>query len=175
MRVSVRHSRLLLLVLCIAGLTGCIPFVGSGGVDREVDAPYDQVLRATIDVLEARGFPLKTVDPEAGRIVTGRRPVQAGRPSVRPVEAVDVRLERIDDARVEVGLLLTFRDQASGGRQSVPDRDGDGDPDVVAEALDRSFDAEAEYEAYFEAIEARVQALRGAAREKDVSRKRGPR
>ena len=43
--------------------------------DRDIDGSYDQVFQATVETLQEKQFPLKEVDREEGRIVTGKRPV----------------------------------------------------------------------------------------------------
>lgn len=129
-----------------------------GSVDRTIEGRYDRIFRATFEMLRQRQFPMKRVDREAGRIVTGRRPVQVAE-GMRPVEKVDARIKRGED--VKVSLLLVFVDQASDPRRSVPN-DGDDEraDDVFAAALSRSFDAGAVYDAYLDAIQGQVEEFR---------------
>jgi hypothetical protein len=153
--VSALPSRLLLLALSFS-LAGCFSFLHPGSVDRSIDGSYDQVFQATLEVLEAQGFPLERVDREDGRIVTGRRPIRMGTAG-RRVEKVEAYIEE-DDGAVDVRLLLGFSDQYSSPPPEVRDRDNDGRADdVVDAALSRSFSASAVYDDYLDAIEQRVQ------------------
>lgn len=151
-------SRPFLLAFSL-GLAGCVSFLHPGSVDRSIDGSYDQVFQATLDVLDAQGFPLERVDRADGRIVTGRRPVQMGTTG-RRVETVHAYVET-DDETVDVRLLLTFTDQVSEKPPRIHDRNGDGRADdVAAAALSRSVSASAVYDDYLDAIEERVRALR---------------
>ena len=152
-------SRLLLLALSF-GFAGCLSFLHPGSVDRSIDGSYDQVFQATLEVLEAEGFPIERVDRENGRIVTGRRPVQMGTAG-RRVETVESYIED-DGGAVDVRLLLGFSDQYSSPQPRIRDREGDGRADDVATAaLSRSLNASAVYDDYLDAIEERVQDLTG--------------
>lgn len=149
------NGRAILAGLVVA-LSGCVLLPTSGGIDRSVDAPSDRVFQAAVDVLRDRGFTLKEIDRDQGRIVTNRRPVGptgTGSPqSPRPVEKATVRLEG-DGDQTDVRLFLQFVDQVSGPPRRVPD-DGDDDraDDVARAALDRSYDADAVYDNYLDAI-----------------------
>lgn len=157
--VSPLPSRLLLLVLSFS-LAGCLSFLHPGSVDRSIDGTYDQVFQATLEVLEAQGFPFKRVDRETGRIVTGRRAVQV-RTTGRRVEKAEAYIEE-DDGTVDVRLLLGFSDQYSSPPPQIPDRNGDGRADDVANAaFSRSVSASAVYDDYLDAIEQRVHQLTG--------------
>jgi hypothetical protein len=152
-------SRLLLLALSF-GFAGCFSFLHPGSVDRSIDGSYDQVFQATLEVLEAEGFPLERVDRENGHIVTGRRPAQRSTAG-RRVEKVEAYVED-DDGTIAVRLLLGFSDQHSSPQPRVHDRDGDGRADDVATAaLSRSLNASAVYDDYLDAIEERVEELTG--------------
>jgi hypothetical protein len=139
-------------------LSGCLSFLHAGGIDRTIEAPYDAVFRATVVELRSRGFSLNEIDREAGRIVTNRRTVPAMH-TARPVETVEAYLERDGPEATDVHLYFTFRDQVSERPRRPPD-DGDDDrvDDVVSAVIDRSFDAGVAYDAYLDAIEARVAA-----------------
>lgn len=144
------------LVLTLGpGLSGCST-LHPGSVDRSLEGRYEQVVRATVEVLRDRGFPLKRVELAVGRIVTGRRPVRMGREG-RPVEKVNARLERSGPGEVKVSLSLVFVDQGSDPQRSIPD-DGDDNrtDDVFEAAISRSFDAAAVYDAYLDAIQKRT-------------------
>jgi hypothetical protein len=155
-------SRVLVLALSL-GLAGCFSLLHPGSVARSIDGRYDPVFQATLEVLEAEGFPLERVDRADGRIVTGRRPAQMGTTG-RRVETVDAYIEE-EDGEVDVRLLLTFADQSSNRSPPVRDRNGDGRADdVAAAALSRSFSASAVYDDYLDAIEQRVRELTGEAR-----------
>lgn len=102
---------------------------------------------------------MKRVDPDEGRIVTGRRPAQLGSVG-RSVEKVDARIEE-DEGRVDVRLLLVFFDQRSNRPPEIEDRNGNGrGDDVVIAALSRSVSASRVYEIYLDAIEDRVRSFR---------------
>jgi len=125
-----------------------------------MDGSYDQGFQATLEVLEAEGFPIKRADRENGRIVTGRRPAQRGTAG-RRVETVEAYVED-DGGAVDVRLLLGFSDQYSSPPPQIQDRNGDGrTDDVAAAAISRSIDASAVYDDYLDAIEERVQDLTG--------------
>lgn len=130
-----------------------------GSVDRTFEGRYDRVFQATFEMLRERQFPLKRVDGGAGRIVTGRRPIQVIR-EMRPVEKVDARVKRGEGRDIKVRLVLVFVDQASDPQRSVRD-DGDDQrtDDVLEVAVSRSFDAGAVYDAYLDAIQERVEAF----------------
>jgi hypothetical protein len=138
-------------------LPGCLSLFSTGGIDRTIEGPYDTVFRATVTELRSRGFSFREVSREDGRIVTRRRTIPRGATS-RPVETVEVYLERDGPDRTDLRLYLLFRDQVSQAPRRVPDRDDDGRADdVVWEALDRSFESGAVYDAYVDAIRRRVQ------------------
>lgn len=162
MKRPISRASLVCAALFTVSLSGCLPFLQSGGIDREIEGSYDEVFQATLEELRAREFPIKRVDREEGRIVTGRRPLRSER-SPRPVETVDARIEGGDDAPTDLHLLFAFVDQVSGPPRPVPD-DGDDDraDDVTAAALSRSYDASAVYDEYFRAIRARVQEASGS-------------
>ena len=155
-------SRLLLLALPLS-LAGCVSFLHPGSVGRSMTGSYDQVFQATVEVLEAQGFPLERVDRENGRIVTGRRPAQM-KTAGRRVEKAEAYIEE-DDGTVDVRLLLGFSDQYSSPPPEIPDRNGNGRADdVAATAISRSLDAGTVYDDYLDAIEQRVQDLTGDSR-----------
>jgi hypothetical protein len=150
----------LFLIVCFVGLTGCLSFLHPGSVDRSIDARYDQVFRATLEVLESEGFPLERVDRADGRIETGRRPAPM-RTSGRRVETVDAYIEE-DGGTVTLRLLLAFTDQVSEAPPRIRDRNDDGRADdVAAEAVSRSVSASAVYDDYLDAIERRARELAG--------------
>ena len=141
-------------------LAGCVSFLHPGSIDRSIDGSYNQVFQATLEVLEAQGFPLERVDRKDGRIVTGRRPVQMGT-AERRVETAEAYIEE-DDGSVSVRLLLGFSDQYSSPPPRIQDRNGDGRADdVAAAAASRSLNASAVYDDYLDAIEQRVRELTG--------------
>lgn len=96
-------------------LFGCVLGLHSWATERAIEGSYDQVFQATLETLERRGFPVDSVDREAGRIETGKRPVEAVEP-YHPVETV--RAEGRDGERVTVRLFLTFLEP----RPSTPSR-----------------------------------------------------
>lgn len=130
-----------------------------GSIDRTFAGGYDQLFRATYEMLRHRGFPIERIDRDAGQIVTGRRPVDLSREG-RPVEKVSARLKRDEAGDTNISLSLVFVDQASDPRPSIPD-DGDGEraDDVFEAAVSQSFDAAAVYDAYLDAIQTRAEAL----------------
>ena len=169
MRLAPRTPFFVLPIVLGLVLPGCFSFLHSGGIDRTIEGPYDRVFQATVAELRARGFALREVSREEGRIITYRRtlPPEA---SVRPVETVEAHLEREGEAATDVRLYLTFVDQVSEAPTPPPD-DGDDDrvDDVVSAAVDRSFDAGVVYDEYLDAIEARMEAPReGGVREKSM-------
>ncbi|MFB6274503.1 MAG: hypothetical protein ABEL51_16590 [Salinibacter sp.] len=135
-------------------LVGCV-HLHPGATDREIDGSYDQVFRATLEVLKARAFPIQTVDREKGRIVTGKRPVRVIE-TRRRVEKARVRIQK-DDEEVSVRLFLTFMDQSGTVQQREPDREQEEAEAVAAKVLSSS----AIYDEYLDAIENRVGTLRG--------------
>jgi len=137
----------------------CLPFLHPGSVDREIEGTYTQVFEATRQELEERGFPIRSLDRENGTIVTGKRPVWMIE-THRRVEKAEARI-RDDGGEVEVSLLLTFIDQASGQPPPVPD-DGDEEraDDGVGAAVGRSLSASAIYDDYLDAIAGRVADMR---------------
>lgn len=163
MRSITANGRALLAGFAIA-LSGCVLLPTSGGIDRSVEAPIDPVFQATVHVLRARGFTLKEIDRAQARIVTDRRPVRAVGTDAdrwpRPVEKAKVTLEP-DDGQTDVHLFLRFVDQVSGPPRRVPD-DGDNEraDDVTRAVLNRSYDADATYKDYLDAIADRVQDTR---------------
>lgn len=156
MQVCSRFSVCTLVVFFAVSLSGCLPFLQSGGIDREVEGSADEVFQATLEELRAREFPIKRADRDEGRIVTGRRPLR-GEPSPRPVETVNARIEQASESKTELHLFFAFVDQVSGPPRPVPD-DGDDEraDDVVEAALSRSYDASAVYDEYFRSIRARI-------------------
>ncbi|MFB6248258.1 MAG: hypothetical protein ABEL97_06790 [Salinibacter sp.] len=146
----------MLSVVLVLALPGCFSFLHSGGIDRTIEAPYDEVVRATVAELRSRGFSLSEINREAGRIVTDRRTIPTTH-SARPVETVEVHLEREGPEATDVRLYFTFRDQVSEAPRRPPnDGDDDQGDDVLSAAIDRSFDAGVVYDDYLDAIEARV-------------------
>lgn len=138
-------------------LTGCLSLGSAGGVDRTIAGPYDAVFRATVTELRSRGFSLRERNREDGRIVTHRRTIPKEATS-RPVETVEASLEREGPERTDLRLYFLFRDQVSEAPRPVPDRENDGRADdVVSEALDRTYESTAVYDAYVRAIRQRVQ------------------
>lgn len=135
-------------------LTGCA-HLHPWATDRDIAGSYDQVFQATLETLEARRFPIEEADWDAGRIVTGKRPVRVIE-ARRRVEKVRARLED-EEGEVDVQLFLTFMDQSGTTQQRTPD-----DEDVEAEAVvDRALSSSAIYDAYLDAIETRAADLRG--------------
>ena len=161
MQLAPRTSLFVLPLVLGLVLPGCVSFLHSGGVDRSIDAPYDAVFEATVTELRSRGFSLTRINPDEGRIVTARR----SRPfyhSARPVETVEAHLDREGPGTTDLRLYFTFVDQVSEAPTPPPD-DGDDDrvDDVLSAAFTRSFDAGVVYDAYLDAIEARVGGRRG--------------
>ena len=142
---------LLVGVLVALTLSGCAS-THPGSADRTVAGTYVQVFEATRMVLEERGFPIRTLDREEGRIETGKRPDMMTAP-YRRVEQATVRLRRTDDA-VTVNLLLAFDDQVSDPPPRI-ERDDDDDraDDVLRTAFSQAFDASVIYDDYLDAIE----------------------
>jgi hypothetical protein len=148
-----------LLALLAVGLSGCFSLFHPGSVDRTIEGSYDQVFQATLETLEARGFPFETVDREEGKIITGRRPARMGTGG-RRVEKVEAYVED-ETGAADVRLYFVFADQASEQPPRVRDEDGDGRADVASAAFSRSLSASSVYDDYLDAIEERVEALRG--------------
>ncbi|WP_263785291.1 hypothetical protein [Salinibacter grassmerensis] len=146
--VAIRRLIGLTSVLLLAGCSHLHP----GATDRAIEGTYDQVFRATLETLERRQFPITEADRDAGRIITGTRPVQ-GIEARRRVERARARVED-KGGEVDVRLFLTFRDQ---GRTTWQRGLDDEDEAVVDKALRSS----AIYDAYLDAIENRVAGLRG--------------
>lgn len=147
------------LALFALSLPGCFSLFHPGSVGRTIEGSYDQVFQATLETLEAEGFSFQKVDRAAGRIVTDRRPARMGTGG-RQVEKVEAYVEDEDAAAVR--LYFVFADQSSDPPPRVRDEDGDGRADDVASAaFSRSLSASAVYDDYLDAIEERVQTLRG--------------
>jgi hypothetical protein len=141
----------ILSVLLIAvAVPGCFSFLHPWATGRAVDGTYDQVFQATLETLEARDFPIKEVDREAGKIVTGKRPV-SGVGGNRPVETVRAYVEREEDA-VSVRLFLTFLDSGGASRGVSGTRSGRRTQDAGGGALNKSII----YDDYLDAVEERV-------------------
>jgi hypothetical protein len=110
-------------------------------------------------MLEARQFPIETIDREEGRIVTVKRPVRVIE-TRRRVEKVRVRIQK-DDGEVSVRLFLTFMDQSGTVQQPASDRERE----KAETAADKAFSSSAIYEEYLDAIARRVEELRAATEE----------
>ena len=130
-------------------LTGC-SYLHPWATDRDIEGSYDRVFRATLEILEAREFPIEQVNRDDGRIVTGKRPVRVieGR---RRVEKARARIEP-DGGEVDVRLFLTFMDQSGTVQRRRPDRKRKDAAAIVDKALSSS----AIYDEYLDAIEKRV-------------------
>jgi len=139
-------------------LAGCV-HLHPGATEREVDGSYDHAVRATLEMLEARPFPIETIDREEGRIVTGKRPVRVIE-TRRRVEKVRARIQK-DDGEVSVRLFLTFMDQSGTVQQPASDRERE----KAETAADKVFSSSAIYEEYLDAIARRVEELRAATEE----------
>ena len=139
-----------MLIVLLVGCSHLHPWA----TDRNIDGTYDQVFQATLETLQERRFPIKEVDREEGRIVTGKRPVRVIE-THRRVETVRACIEP-EDEEVDVRLFLTFMDQSGTVRQREPDRK-DEEAEVV---MDKMFSSGAVYDDYLDAIEERVEALR---------------
>jgi hypothetical protein len=149
-----------LLALMALSLSGCFSLFHPGSVDRTIEGSYDQVFQATLETLEAQGFPFETVDREEGKIITGRRPSRIGTTG-RRVEKVEAYVED-ENGAADVQLFFVFADQSSEQPPRVRDEDGDGRADDVAgAAFSRSLSASAVYDDYLDTIEERVRTLRG--------------
>lgn len=141
-------------IRCLSALALLLLFVGCShlhpwATDRDIEGSYDQVFQATLEVLEERRFPIKEVDREEGRIVTGKRPVHVIE-AYRRVETARARIEP-EDEEVGVQLFLTFLDQ-SGTVQQPPDRRSEEAEAAMGKVLSSS----AIYDDYLDAIEQRV-------------------
>lgn len=147
-----RIVELLLVALVVSGCSLLHPWA----TDRTLDGSYDQVFQATLETLEARGFPIERVNREKGRIETGKRPVDAMDP-YRPVETVRAYVEREEKGKVSVRLFMTFlRPPPTNG--STSPRDGERHSTTgIGEAIDKS----TVYDDYLDAIADRVQEFRG--------------
>ncbi|MFB6230862.1 MAG: hypothetical protein ABEL04_06870 [Salinibacter sp.] len=145
-----RRSAGLTLVLLV---TGC-SYLHPGATDRDIEGSYDPVFQATLETLEARAFPIKEVDRDGGRIVTGKRPVRVIEVR-RRVEKARAYIEP-DGGDIDVRLVLTFMDQSGTVRQREPDRENEEAEAVVDKALSSS----AIYDEYLDAIEERVEEIR---------------
>lgn len=146
--------RCLLLCSLVVLLSGCAS-LHPWATDRDIEGSYDQVFQATLETLRARQFPIETADRDAGRIVTGPRPVRVIE-ARRRVERVRARIEE-EGAEVDVQLFLTFTDQSGTVQRRAPNRER-----AEAEAAaGRVLSSSAIYDEYLDAIEDRVAALRG--------------
>lgn len=140
-----------LTVLAVA-VCGCLPFLHPWGTERDLEGTYDQVFQATLETLEARGFPLKRVDRDEGVIDTGKRPVDGVSPH-RRVETVRAEIEDEGGGEASVRLMMTLLDPGP----SPPRDDGTHRSSEAAEtAIDRSVI----YDDYLDAIAARVEDFR---------------
>lgn len=146
-----RRLPLCSLLVLLAGCASLHPWA----TDRDIEGSYDQVFQATLETLRARQFPIETADRDAGRIVTGPRPVRAIE-ARRRVEAVRARLKEEGD-EVDVQLFLTFMDQSGTVRRRAPN----GERAEREAAAGRVLSSSAVYDEYLDAIEDRVAALRG--------------
>jgi hypothetical protein len=140
----------LALLLLVVGCSHLHPWA----TDRDIEGSYDQVFRATLEVLEGRRFPIEEVDREEGRIVTGKRPVHVIE-TYRRVEKAQARIEP-EDGEADVQLFLTFMDQSGTVRRRAPNREN-REAEAVA---DKMLSSSAIYDDYLDAIEQRVQDLR---------------
>ncbi len=138
-----------LALMLLAGCSHLHPWA----TDRDIEGSYDQVFRATLETLEARGFPIKEVNRDEGRIVTGKRPVRVIEVR-RRVEKVRARIEP-DGGDVDVQLALTFMDQSETVQRRKPDTESEEAEAVV----DRALSSSAIYDEYLDAIENRVEEL----------------
>ncbi|MFB6279719.1 MAG: hypothetical protein ABEK75_09450 [Salinibacter sp.] len=142
----------LFLLLVLAGCSHLHPWA----TDRDIEGTYHQVFQATLETLEAREFPIKKMDREEGRIVTGKRPVRA----IEPYRRVETVRAYVEEGRgsAEVRLVLTLMDQ-SGTVQ----RQSSKDERTLAEtAADNALSSSAIYDEYLDAIQERVEDLRSA-------------
>lgn len=132
------------LAVLLLVLTGC-SHLHPWATDRDIEGTYDQVFQATLETLESRAFPLEEVNRDAGRIVTGKRPVDVIE-ARRRVEKVRAYI-REEAEGAEVQLFLTFMDQSG----SVDRGEGRGTGALSSSAI---------YDEYLDAIEERVRELR---------------
>jgi hypothetical protein len=145
--------RCLLLGSLVVLLTGC-GVLHPWATNRDIEGSYDQVFRATLETLRARQFPIETADRDAGRIVTGPRPVRVIE-ARRRVERVRARIEG-NGSEVDVQLFLTFTDQSGTVQRRAPD----GERAETEAAAGRVLSSSAIYDECLDAIEDRVAALR---------------
>lgn len=148
--MSLRHVLCLTVTALLLSVSGCLSFFHPGAVDRPIDGSYDQVFQATLETLEARGFPIEQADREEGRIKTRKRSI-GGIDPYHPVETVEARIQ--DDEDVSVRLFMTFLTPGPG---SSGEANGEA---AVEKAVDRG----AIYAEYLNAIEDRVRDFRGLA------------
>ncbi len=150
-------SRIPVLCTLLLGgaLTGCFSFLHPWATDRTVDGTYDQVFQATLETLEAREFPIEEVDREAGKIVTGKRPV-SGVGMSHPVETVRAYVEQEGEESVSVRLFLTFLDPAPSTREPTAGSRGNRTQNEGAGVVNKSV----VYDDYLDAIEERVNGYR---------------
>lgn len=141
----------ILTVLAVT-VCGCLPFLHPWATDRALEGTYDQVFQATLETLEARGFPLKRVDRDEGVIDTGKRPVDGVSPH-RRVETVRAKIEDEGEGEASVRLLMTFLDPAPSPSLNDGTRRSS---EAAGQAVDRSVI----YDDYLDAIAARVQDFR---------------
>ncbi len=142
------------LIVALVG-AGCAHF-HPWATDRTLDGSYDQVFQATLETLEAHGFPIEEADREEGEIETGKRPVEAMNP-YRPVETIRAHVEREGDETASVRLFMTFLDPPSGSG-SVSARSGSRRRSAsVGGAMSKS----TIYDDYLDAIASRVAAFQG--------------
>jgi hypothetical protein len=147
-----------MIARCLSVLPLVFFFVGCShlhpwATDRDMEGSYDQVFRATLEVLEDKQFPINEVDRAEGRIVTGKRPVRVIE-AYRRVETVRARLDP-EGGAVDVQLFLTFMDQSGTVRHRAPNR-----TNKEAEAVaDKMLSSSTIYDDYLDAIEQRVRDL----------------
>lgn len=131
------------------------------GSPRTMDGSYDQVFQATLEVLEAREFPITKAARETGDIETGKRPVDGLEPS-HPVETVQARVKR-QEGGTSVRLMMTFLEPRPDDPGS---RLGEDEESQSDEAVEKAIDRSAIYDEYLDAIERRVRDLRGEREER---------
>lgn len=134
-------------------LVGC-SYLHPWATDRNIEGSYDQVFQATLEMLEARQFPIEEVNRTEGRIVTGKRPVRVIE-ARRRVEKARARVES-EEGGADVRLFLTFMDQTGTVQRREPDRKSEEAEAVAETVLSRS----AIYDEYLDAIEKRVAEFR---------------
>lgn len=145
-------------LLVLLGLAACLPgclALHPGSLAETIDATPDEVFAATLDVLQARHFPIASTDRAEGKIVTERRAARLYQPRF-DVEKVEVRIREKGD-QTHVRLLLSFAgDVSDRPRRTQRNPDRSRRNAAFWNALSESSNASLVYDHYLDAIEAQV-------------------